>query len=195
MPSEDISSTTVETKKKVKPYYSELQGYLSQAPPIKDVHEVMPVHSQWEQMNNTIDLLSSITQTDYSRFKIKPERGYSEKQLVRVAYFRSQLGGLISNLHAAYFFDEPAPFSGMPSTIINQTQNQEQNFSLRIALELQKKIDEKLYTTPNQEEKTYLEKISAMLPTIKNSVDLISMILNIASQVGLDVNALYKIFS
>ena len=43
---------------------------------------------------------------------------------VRVLDYRQKLGGLIARLHAEYFYDEPAPFAGMPSTIIQQTQSQ-----------------------------------------------------------------------
>jgi len=57
-------------KEDIRPIYSELQGYLSQAPNGKiELITYTKGKGLWEQVNETIDELSKITGNDYSRFK------------------------------------------------------------------------------------------------------------------------------
>jgi hypothetical protein len=48
-------------KKKIRPLYSEFQGYLSQAPTTKSPHDWFPKNSQWEFVNHAIDLLNAVS--------------------------------------------------------------------------------------------------------------------------------------
>ena len=62
-------------KDQLRPLYSEFQGYLSQAPEPKALHEVIDDDAVWNQYNHSVDLLNEISQEDFSRFKIQPQRG------------------------------------------------------------------------------------------------------------------------
>jgi len=115
-------------KEKVRPIYSELQGYLSQAP--KKNKGLIFESSMWEQHNQTIDELNNITGKNYDRYKVEVKSIDWNRTMRRVIYsqsYRTKLSGLILRLHGEYFSDEPPPFSGMPSTIISQQQVQSQS--------------------------------------------------------------------
>ena len=60
-------------KEKIRPIYSELQGYLSQTP-LPDKSDIIHDASVWKQYNESIDELNEVTTKDYSRFRIEPER-------------------------------------------------------------------------------------------------------------------------
>lgn len=180
-------------KDKVRPSYSELQGYLSQTPAIKNNYDAISERTFWEQINLTIDELNSATGKDYSKYKLVPEQG--DEIYIRLTVVRLKLGGIISRLHGEYFSDEAAPFSGMPSTVNNFTQMQQQAVTQTIVLEFQDLLNKKIAATPNEDEKSFLEKIKSSLGNVKSTVELVKVVLDIANQMGLDVNHVLKIFS
>lgn len=180
------------TKEKIGPIYSELQGYLSQAPEIRSNIEVSSDLSLIEQYNETIDELNNVSDKDYDRFKIKEKEIFNE--LFNITNYRSKLSGLIARLHNEYFSDEPAPFSGMPNTIINQTQQQNQSFQVQMLLEIQSKIDEKIPKfKEGTKEKSFLDKIKNLLPSIKNTTELLALILKTGKDLGLTVEQILNI--
>jgi len=176
-------------KDKIRPLYSELQGYLSQAP--DDHNRSLHHESQWEQLHLTIDELNQITGKSYDKFILKPFTTPGGS-FVDVTEYRTKLGGLISRLHGEYFSDEPAPFSGMPSTIINQNQHQSQN--IQILLEIQSLIDKKLSDTDDAVEISFLQKIKDSLSTVKSINDLLGLILSTGSSVGLTLEQITRLF-
>lgn len=135
------------TKEDLRPLFSELQGYLSQAPIVKELYNSIHYQSVWDQYNETVNLISKITGEDFSRFLIKDKdfKVRDNEKFIRLILYRQKLGGLISYLHAKYFINEPPPFSSVPSTIISQHQQQNQNLHIQMLLEIQSKIDEKLH--------------------------------------------------
>lgn len=175
----------------IRPLYSELQGYLSQAPTIKATSDCIYDSATWEQVNVAIDELNTATQKDYSRFKINPESG---DDFVRISTHRTKLGGLISRLHAEYFSSEPAPFSGMPNTVINQSLSQQQTTQIAFLLETQSFIDKKLSETTDEEEKGFLTTVKSKLINIKNFVELIQLIIATAQTFGINLDKLTQIF-
>lgn len=185
------------TKEKIRPIYSELQGYLAQAPK----NEVMDIDdlSLKSQYNETIDELNEVSNKDYNRFQIKEKDLiiYSERdKAVRVSVYRSKLGGLIARLHGEYFSDEPAPFSGMPNTIINQTQQQNQSFQIQMLLEMQSKIDKKILKfEEGTKEKNFLEKIKGSLSSVNNITELFALILKTGKDVGLTIEQISSILN
>lgn len=182
-----------EIKEKVRPIYSELQGYLSQAP--KDEKRAIYSESAWVMVNNSIEELNQKTSNDYGKFKISPLHGQLGL-FVRIEEYRAKLGGLISRLHGEYFFDEPPPFSGMPSTVITQHQIQNQATYVQILLDIQSKIDEKLQEYKEEsKEKTFLEKIKNSLSRVGNIVELIGLILRTGEELGLTIKQILKMFS
>ncbi|MBU1557393.1 hypothetical protein KKC45_00305, partial [Patescibacteria group bacterium] len=153
-------------KEKIRPIYSELQGYLSQAPEFIPGRERISNGVEIiNQLNSSIEELEEISGNDYSRYKetIKTSTSGSLRYFELLGY-RSSLGGLISRLHGEYFSDENPPFSGMPSTVINQHQNQNQITYIQVLLEIQSKIDSEIpkFETGSNE-RTFLEKLKQSL--------------------------------
>jgi hypothetical protein len=179
-------------KEKIKPLYSEFQGYLSQAPDSKNPNDTIFNESLWNQYNETLDLLRGISGEDYSRFKIQPEKD-EDITFIYIATYRQKLSGLISHLHGRYFSDELPPFSGMPTTVITQTQ--QQNQSIQMLLEIQDQIDKKIADLPEEsKERKFLEKFKGTLGSISNVTQLLSQMFKIAKDFGLDINSFMKIF-
>ena len=189
------------TKEKIRPIYSELQGYLSQAPEIKDTNGCSYDFSLINQYNETIEELNDISDKDYKRFKIEEKEiinrsggSLGGSNLFRISTYRNKLGGLIAKLYGEYFSDEPAPFSGMPNTVINQTQQQSQNFQVQMLLEVQSKIDEKITEfKEGTKEKSFLDKIKSSLSSIKNTTELLALILKTGKESGLTVEQIFNI--
>ena len=94
-------------KQKIRPIYSELQGYLSQAPNADKPEATIGDKSLWEQYNRTVGEFSQISGKDYRNFLIEPIQG-SYKQFIRINTYRQKLGGIISRIHGEFFSDEPA---------------------------------------------------------------------------------------
>jgi len=184
-------------KEQVRPIYSELQGYLSQAP-AGDKGLIFEA-SIWEQHNQTIDELNTVTGKNNDRYKVEVRSIDWKRTMRRVIdsqSYRIKLGGFISRLHGEYFSDEPPPFSGMPSTMITQHQIQNQATYVQILLDLQSKIDEKLQEYKEEsKEKTFLEKIKNSLSRVGNIVELIGLILRTGKELGLTVEQILKMFS
>jgi len=183
-----------EFKKNIRSIYSELQGYLAQAPSLdKAVYLRDP--SLWGQLNGCVDELQRITKEDYSKFKLSSQPD-GDSRYVQNTEYRSKLNGLIMRLHGKYFANEPTPFSGGPSTVVSQTQAQIQSTQVSILLEFQSFIDKKLYSAElKEEEKSFLQKIKDNLPTAKTTVELVNLILQTAKSLGLDISQIIKFFS
>ena len=60
-------------EEKIRPIYSELQGYLSQAPKLESTIDRSTYSTLWTQVNNTIDELNKASAKNYDGFKINPE--------------------------------------------------------------------------------------------------------------------------
>jgi hypothetical protein len=182
----------LEMKNKIRPLYSELQGYLSQAPDGSDPNKSTNDESLWQQFNITVDELSSVTNQDFGKFKINPLVG-SYNSFIFISTYRQKVGGLISRLHGEYFFDEPAPFSGMPSTIITQTQHQA--VSIQMLLDIQSKIDENLLKVEEKSKKEgFLKKFKSVLSTASNVNELIRICMKLASEFGLNIHDILSLW-
>lgn len=110
---------------KIRPLYTELHGYLSQAPNA-DKNKYFDEKNIWLRYNNAIDELNEITSKNFNRFKVQTTNIAGWGDAVSTREYRNNLSGLISRLYGEYFKNEVAPFSGMPSTIIQQNQQQTQ---------------------------------------------------------------------
>lgn len=184
-------------KEQVRPIYSELQGYLSQAPAGDE--GLIFESSIWEQYNQTINELNTVTGENYDRYKVEVRSidwNGTMKRVIDSRSFRMKLGGLISRLHGKYFSDEPPPFSGMPNTMITQHQVQNQATYVQILLDIQSKIDEKLQEYKREsKEKTFLEKIKNSLSKSNSILELIRLILLTGKELGLTIEQILKMFS
>lgn len=177
-------------KEKIKPLYSEFQGYLSQAPEPRISHDQIFDHSFIEHYHATIKLLSSVAGEDYSRFCVQPPR---DERYVHIITYRQKLGGLISYLHGRYFPGEPAPFSGGPSTVITQSQQQSQ--FIQMVLDMQSKIDEKMPGfSAGSKEKGFLQKLKSQLSSISSVTQLLNQLFKLANEFGLNIEDISNIF-
>lgn len=180
----------------VRPYYEELIGYMAQAPSLERISYLRNEHAMWNQYHSAIDKLQEITGDDFERFKVTTWNDIDDL-VVNNTEYRTKLNGLIMHLHAKYFHDESTPFGGAPSTVINQSQQQTQHTQIVMITEVQSLIDKKLYSESDkldEKEKSFLEKVKANLPTIKNAVELVQLIVTLAKSSGLDLNQVVKIF-
>lgn len=177
----------IEIKNKIRPLYSEFQGYLSQAPTSTNSTDSIYDEAIWNQYNDALKLLSEVVEKDYSRFRIDPQRSkHGSSSYIRVDTYRQKIGGLISNLHGEFFSDETPPFSGMPSTIITQTQ--QQSVSVQILLDIQSKIDEILPKVKSgSKEESFLNKFKGVLSSISNVNQLVSKFMKLAHEFGLNI--------
>jgi hypothetical protein len=181
------------SKEEVRPIYAELQGYLAQDP---KSGSGTYASSFWERPNQAITELNKITGKDYSRFMLSPRR-FKDGGSLFLAYddYRQQLGGLIARLHGEYFSDETPPFADMPTTIITQSQNQNQSLQVQLLLEVNDIIHKKLGTVQEgSKEKTFLEKVKASLSTVKDVSQLVALLMSTAQQLGMTIAQLKYLF-
>ena len=181
-------------KEKLRPLYSELQGYLAQAPSPEKSYEATDDESMWTQYNQSVNLLSKISGQDYNRFLIEPQTGNSGP-FIRLVTYRQKLGGLISRLHGEYFAGEPAPFSVGPDTVITQSQQQYQSVHIQMLLEIQSEIDEKLRNyQEGSKEKNFLQKFKNSLSSVSNVVQLFNQLFKVAKGCNINIDDILKIF-
>jgi hypothetical protein len=187
-------------KEEIRPFYSELQGYLSQTPHPENTADSTEDSGIWQTFNEIVDSLVRITKDDLNRLKIVPTQGgdhATRYEYLRVSLYRQKLGGLISYLHGKYFSDEPAPFSGSPHTVVTQSQTQEQAQSayIQILLDLQSNIDEKIREhSEDTKEGGFLRKLKGSLSTAKNISEILTLVFSLAKEFGIDTNTLSTLF-
>jgi len=179
-------------KEEVRPIYSELQGCLSQAPPGKGKNGVSREVSDdiVNHFNHLIDELKNVSNKDYNRFELRTG-GFTTSST-----YRTKLSGLISRLHGQYFSDEVAPvLSGMPSTIITQTQQQSQLLQVQMLLDFQDRITEKINQLEEGDKKReFLEKVKGALASVRDYAGLIALYVTTAQEFGLTIDELLGLF-
>ena len=185
-------------RKDLIPLYEELKGYLAQSPKSKDAFDSIYDATIWNQYNETVRLISKVTGEDYERFCIVP---ITDEPLpcVRIDTYRQKLNGLISRLKAEYFLDKPQPvkaLNNVPNTVITLTQQQNQSIHIQLILELQNKIEEQITHYPKgSKERSFLQKLKETLSSVSNITQLISHILKIAKDMGLERDDILKFFT
>jgi len=174
----------------IRPIYTKLQGCLSQAPAGKDKNGVSRRVSEdiLEHINHVIDELNNVSKEEYNRFKLRLG-GWTDSLT-----YRTKLSGLISRLHGKYFSDETAPFSGMPSTVISQSQQQSQSMQVQMLLDFQDNITEKINRLePGDNKRKFLEKIKGALASVRDYAGLITLFLTTAKEFGLTLEEILKL--
>ena len=179
-------------KAKVRAIYSELMGYLSQTPTPQNTTDLFANDAPWKQYNEAVTELSTLTNENFDRFKIKPEH-FNGKEIVHIVTYRQTLGGLINRIHSTYFIDEPPPFSGTPQTIISQSQHQNQ--SIQLLLDFQSKIDQEIQKVAGDQKKEgFLKKCKEKISHVKDVNDLLKLLINTAKQFNLNLADLMSLF-
>lgn len=183
----------------IRAFYEELQGLLSQAPlPKEQPHISEP--SIWTHYNRIVEKLSAETSNeDYLEYKLTISSDTwmdgSHHERISTTEYRTKLNGLIMRLHAEFFSKENTPFGGTSSLSISQ--NQFSNMSVQISnvIEIQSVIEKHLSENKlPASEKGFLEKLKESLPTAKNAVELINLVLSLASSFGLSPERLSQLF-
>ncbi|MGH2506934.1 MAG: hypothetical protein ACRDHZ_05905 [Ktedonobacteraceae bacterium] len=89
-----------EMKKKIRPIYSELRGYLAVAPDVQTVFDDMAVNLV-NQLNGTIQELNVVAGKSYDKFKVNTFQDNwngSYTTMIRSLEYRNKLSGLINNI-------------------------------------------------------------------------------------------------
>jgi len=177
----------------IRPIYHELQGYVSKAPSSDKIDYIFDAEL-WESANKAIEELNKITGEDYNRFKMVPKkRGQGIGWKLEMNTYRGKLAGLIARLHGEYFSSEPAPFSGMPSTVISQTQVQNQS-QTQMVLDLQSKIDEQLRNLePEDKKHIFLKKVKGALASVKDYAGALALYITTAQECGLTLKEVLEL--
>lgn len=177
------------------PLYSELQGYLNQIPTIGEHgNSTTRDETLWTQFNSTIDELNTASNEDFNKFKITGIKHSQSYSYISVSELRMKLGGLIARLHGTYFTDEPVPFSGMPSTTINVSNQQEQSQYQTMIIELRENIDRKLNKLEEGEEKNFLTELKNRLSTVSDFATLIGLISQLGVEFNIGIDQLGRLF-
>ena len=178
-------------KDNLRPLYSELQGLLSQAPKAEWLGKVEHLKVPkliLDHYNECVNNLINFTQDDhYARFFVEDDIP---------SIYRTKLSGLILRLYGKYFSDEQAPFSGTPSTVISQSQQQSQMFQVELQQQVKNKIDEQLRKLePEDTKRGFLEKVKGFLKSVRSGPELITLILETATEYGVTLDALKGLFN
>ncbi|HNQ77422.1 MAG TPA: hypothetical protein PKJ37_00680 [Acidobacteriota bacterium] len=179
----------------IKVLYEELQGYLSQTPMPVHPRDSFPPQSQtcWENINHIIDELEKLTGDSMARFKIVPTSS-GGFEFISLADYRGKLNGLINRLYAKYFSHEEKPFSGGPSTVISQSQSQNQSIQMLLEIRtiIDKNIDAHKEGTP---QKGFMEKLRKGLSSVKSVAELLALIWALAKEFKLGIDEISKLLT
>jgi hypothetical protein len=176
-------------KLKIQAIYQELQGILSQAEPIGSRHSI-DGKDCLPQLKSVILRLNEATEGNYDEY-IPPtgSDGY-----VSLRDYRSKLAGLIARLHAEYTLISPQTIRDTPQTSISVNQSQSQSQYQTIMLDIYDSLGESL-KNPNikPEEKSFLDKLKALLRTTTDITSLLKAIFATATEFGLTIPVVAKL--
>ncbi len=112
----------------VRPNYKKLIGILSQTPLPKSEFEMSDNLETLGFYHATVKDLAKIMGMNHSSYYVKVE----ESRQFRITEFRQKMNALIMFIYGLYFPNEQEPFSGSPSSVMQQVQSQEQTQSITI---------------------------------------------------------------
>lgn len=168
---------------RIKSLYGDIKGLLSQIP----LAETNPTIDQFvvSQFNQTLDVLTNTTKTDYSSYKIPDEQrieDWPEKFDSNVV--RAQIGRVISRLEQEYEFSKGDQQQSPGIVIFNKNQNE-------ISLQINYTINDLINSSSNEESKKKLKELKDELEkpnknweTIKN---ILIWILNFSKELFLKI--------
>lgn len=137
---------------KIKSIYGDIKGLLGQIPQPDKEHFTDAIIVAG--LNDVLNELSKVTNTDYSKYKIAQEaksRHFVNKFDSKVV--RAQLGRVISRLEEEYGFGRESAGQTSPSiAIFNKNQNE-------ISLQINYTFNDLIERTSNEEEKTQLREL------------------------------------
>lgn len=176
-------------KENIRPIYSGLKGYLVVVSDEKNIWDEAAT-SICDQLNETIDELNSVTGQDYSRFKVNTRvvswNFGTTRIVVDTLVYKNNLSGLINRIQGEFFSDEPTS-PNQTGVVINNNQTQSQTQTLAITLEFQEKLLSQIPKyAEGTKEKSFLEKLKSSLSSVKTLTDILSNVLKIGGDLGLN---------
>jgi hypothetical protein len=172
--------------------YSELKGYLLEAPTDRNISNDGSARMIQKQVSECINEINTITEKDYNRFKVITVPGGSGVY-IDGSGFRLNISSLINRLHGEYFAEEKNPLDGTPSTIINTHQIQSSHIELLV--NLNNTLDRQIEESQNLEHKTFLEKLKKGISSLSNIQDIFKTTFKIAKDSGISIEEIQNIFS
>lgn len=153
---------------RIKSLYGDLKGLLSQIPLEKDksLVEIFTV----TKINEAINALSDVTQTDYSSYRIPDNQINLEWQEFPMGIVRTQLGRVISRLEEEYAFNRGDNNQTPGIVIFNKNENE-------ISLKINYTINDLAEKFPGDESKSKLAQLEEELKKPNKNWDTIKGIL------------------
>ncbi len=176
------------TSNEVKSIYEELIGILVS---LEDASSWFDDNGFSQRANEVIRRTAMVCPEikNIESYLIKP--GYSDQrgEIIYTTPTKANLNSLLGRIRGFYELEELHTSNGH-TFIQNQTQNQSQS----IALEIQERIISEIPKyTEGSKERTFLEKLKASLPTIRGATDILSSVLKIGPELGLDIATIRKL--
>lgn len=179
--------------REIKAVYQELKGVLDS---LKDITS----GSTWfydngfsEHVNSIINRINQLCPEvdNATSYKIIAEYNDGTSCTVNVIPTRTKITSLIGRLNGLYSIEEPSKEIG-PTFIQNQNQSQHQTMSL--VLNIQERILSQIQNydegTP---ERSFLEKLKSKLPGVSDVLSIISSILTIGNETGVNIETIKKL--
>jgi hypothetical protein len=170
--------------------YKELKGVLNS---LGDKEDWFTDREFTPQANRVIDRIGSVCPEigDIESYKLQQDALQDGRLVVRVIPTKQKLMGLLGRMEGLYDIGEQNSPNG--HTFIQQ-QSQSQSQHITFVLDLQEKIIKEIPKhAEGTKERSFLEKLKASLPSIKDTTDILSTVLKIAAESNVDPNALLKI--
>ncbi|HLD92149.1 MAG TPA: hypothetical protein VI795_01995 [Patescibacteria group bacterium] len=139
---------------KIRSIYGEIKGFLESLPQSINAGPYIIPKFNVDNYNSSVDNLSGVTNTDYSRFKI-PDSEIRSMTNIRIV--KSQMMGVIRKLEAEYGFNSESTFNTSPGIVIfNKNQNE-------MSLQINYTIDNLIEQGENKESKNKLSELKEEL--------------------------------
>lgn len=186
-----ITNNITKEEDRVKGIYEELKGVLA----------AIPENGSWfddngftSHANLIIEKIPSACKELQNVNAYKIQSKYFEGRrgnIVDIVPTKAKLNSIIGRLKGLYGLDTPLSSNG--NTFI-QNQSQSQSQTMIVTLELQEKIISEISKhAEGTKERSFLEKLKSLLPTVKGVMDILSLALKIGAEFGLDATSIHKL--
>lgn len=181
----------MDTEKQVFGVYEELKGVLASIP---EDHTWFDDDGFAAQANTVIERASNLCPeiSNIDTYKILTRYSSNRGPTIDVIPTKSKLNGLIGRIKGSYGFDSLSQLNSGNTFIQNQTQSQQQHQT--VILEIQERIINEIQNhEEGTKERNFLEKLKQTLPTLNNTVGIMSSILSIATDSGISVEDIRRL--
>ena len=176
-------------KKEIISVYEELRGILGS---IEGASSWFDDEGFSQRANDVISRVGTLCPEieNINSYKIKLEYSASRGGIIHTVPTRANLSSLLGRIKGFYGLIE----SSMPTTGHTFIQNQSQSQSQSLVLEWQEKIIGELPKyAEGTKERGFLEKLKSALLTVKSATDILSSVLKIGEDLGLNPATIHKL--